>query len=52
MFLALTGDESTVPYIAWTQGAGSDDFNTQFLAIYSLVLDPETQEFVDPIDVD
>jgi len=52
MVLALTGDDDTTPYIAWIQGAGSEDFMTQFGAIMALVLDAETGEVVDPIDVD
>ena len=52
MFLTVTGDDDTTPYIAWTQGAGSEDFMTQFYAIYGLVLNLETGEVNDPIDVD
>jgi len=52
MVLTVTGDDDTTPYIAWTQGAGSDDFMTQFMAIYSLVIDPNTGATMDPIDVD
>merc|ERR1712141_605998 len=52
MVLALTGDDDTVPYVAWIQGAGSEDFTNQYYAIMALVLDMETGEVKDPIDVD
>ena len=54
MALVLTGDADVAdsPYIAWLQGSGSEDFSAQVGAIMALVLDAETGEVVDPIDVD
>merc|ERR1712038_2113633 len=54
MALTLTGDADVAdsPYIAWLQGAGSDDFNTQYGAIMALVFNADTGELQDPLDVD
>ena len=53
MVLTLTGDgNGSVPYVAWLQGAGSEDVNAQVAAIMALVLDTNTGEVRETFDVD
>ena len=53
MVLTLTGDgNGSVPYVAWLQGAGSDEVNAQVAAIMALVLDTNTGEPLETFDVD
>ena len=53
MVLTLTGDgNGSVPYVAWLQGAGSDEVNNQVAAIMALVLDMNTGEVRETFDVD
>ena len=53
MVLTLTGDgNGSVPYVAWLQGAGSDEVNNQVAAIMALVLDMNTGEPLETFDVD
>merc|ERR1712038_1365612 len=53
MVLTLTGDgNGSVPYVAWLQGAGSDEVNAQVAAIMALVLDMETGAPLETFDVD
>ena len=53
MVLTLTGDgNGSVPYVAWLQGAGSDEVNAQVAAIMALVLDTNTGEVRETFDVD